>query len=523
MPAPDLALRHTFEGGFATDYGSLAEIESRGAGRISIPFLLRAENVFFELNGGLRKVGGTEKYNTVTIESGEQIRGMVEYVRSGTSGAPTRKRVVHAGTKVLADNNDGTFVAIITGLENDKVPNYTVFTDVLIITSDSTVDVPRKWDQTTAAVLGGSPPNFSFAVEHVNRLWAAGDHLFPSRLYYCAQLNSEDWSGSDAGHIDIAPDDGDRITGLYSFRGTLFVFKGPNFGSVHAISGRTPSDFARDLFSDELGGSGPNTIFPMGNDLGFVANDGAIRSLGATDKFGDFEEAALSRPITTWIRENVNLEALKRAWARTDPTRGYVLFTLPVGNSEEPNFTLCMDYRFDIMRFTTWDAFGAYSVARMSDPDSANRQILYLGGGDGFLRKTQQTVEMAIDDGAYRYFVKTPFFHYNTANRLKTISHFGLGIQGHGSATVNFSVRLGPGAASQTVSVIPRFGAVLGEFILGTDALSGNEYLTHWGEIDAGQFREVSYELDSNALGQDIEVNAIHAVIETAQNPSYEN
>lgn len=522
MAAPDQALRHTFEGGFATDFGSLAEMEVRGS-RIAIPFLLRAENVYFRLNGGVRKAGGTEKYNSVVIESGEEIRGVIEYVRSGTSGSPTRKRVLHAGTKVLADNNDGTFAAIITGLENDKVPNYTVFTDVLIIASDSTVDVPRKWDQTTAAVLGGSPPNFSFSCEHVNRLWAAGDATHPSRLYYSAQLNPEDWSSSDAGHIDIAPDDGDVITGLYSFRGRLFIWKGPNYGAVHVISGRTPSDFARDLFTPEIGGIGPNSIFPMGNDLGFIANDGTIRSLGATDKYGDFEEAALSRPITSWIQEHVTLTALKGAWARTDPTLGYVLFTLPVDGSTKPNFTLLMDYRFDLMRFATWDAFPAYCVARMSDPDASNRQILYLGGTDGFLRKTQQTTDLSIDGLAYRYHVQTPFFHYNTQNRLKTLQHFGLGIQGHGAATINFGVLLGPGSASQTVAVEPNLGALLGEFILGTDELGGNEYLTHWDELDAGQFREVSYSLDSNAMGQDIEVNAIHAVIETSQNPSYEN
>jgi len=522
MTAPDQALRHTFEGGFATDFGSLAEMQVSN-GRISIPFLLRAENVYFSLNGGLRKAGGTSKYNSVAIESGEEIRGMVEYVRSGTTGSPTRRRVVHAGTKILADNNDGTFAAIFTGLEDNKIPNYTVFTDVLVIASDSTVDVPLKWDQTTAAVLGGAPPNFSFSCEHANRLWAGGDPLFPSRLYYSALLNCEDWSGSDAGHIDIAPDDGDVMTGIYSFRGRLFVWKGPNFGSIHVISGRTPSDFARDTFSDEIGGIGPNSIFPMSNDLGFIATDGAIRSLSATDKYGDFEEAALSRPITTWIRENVNPAALKRAWARTDPTRGYALFTLPVGNVVTPNYVVCLDYRFDSPRFTLWPAFVACSVARMSDPESSNRQILYLGGTDGFLRKTQQTLDMSIDGGAYQYIVKTPFFHYNTQNRMKTLSHFGLGVQGHGAADINFTALLGPGAASQTQHVTPSLGALLGSFIIGTDVLAGNAYLTHWGEMDAGQFREVSFELESTEEGQDIEINAIHAVIETAQDPSYEN
>jgi len=533
MPAPDQPLCHVFAGGFASDFGSIAYLAMRD-GLFQIPFLTRAENCFFELNGSLRKVGGTSKYNETELESGEEIRGMFEYVRSGTSGSPTRRRVVHAGTKVLSDGNDGNFTDLITGLENDTVPNYTVFTDVLIIASDSTVDVPRKWDQTTVSLLGGSPPNFSFSCAHVNRLWAAGDHTHPSRLYYSAQLNPEDWSSSDAGHIDVEPDDGDRITGIFAHRGVLFVFKGPNFGAIHVITGSTPSDFARRLFSSELGGAGPNTITSFGNDVAFVALDGSIRSLAATDKFGDFEEAALSRGITTWIRSNVKVAGLKRAWARVDPTRGYVLFTLPVESASRPDFVLCMDYRFSTadfgygrMRFTTWPAFTAYSVARMSDPSDSDRQILYLGGHDGFLRKTQQADRM-IDGDSYDYRIKTPFFHYGTQNRKKTISHFGLGIQSHGAATVDFSIRGGPNVGA-TIEVEAIVGSTLGigsplPFVLGTSTLGGGDYFTFWGEVhDAGQFREVSYELDAGEENEDVEINSIHVVIETNTNPDYVN
>lgn len=523
MSAPDFDLRHRFAGGMSTDSGSVADIAMNG-GRADIPYLLVADNCFFEWNGALRKAGGTSKWNSVAIESGEEIRGMFEYVRAGTAGSPSRKRVVHAGTKVLADNNDGTFAAIKTGLEDNKVPNYTTFTDLLIWASDSNTDVPQKWDQTTVANLGGSPPNFSFSCEHVNRLWASGAAAAPSRLYYSAQLNPEDWSSADAGFIDIAPDDGDQITGLYSHRGVLFIFKGPNFGSIHVITGRTPSDFARDLFSGEVGGVGPNTIFTFGNDLGFLALDGQIRSLAATEKYGNFEEASLSRPIAVWMRDHMTSTALKLAWARTDPTRGYVLFTVPTYGATKPNYVLCMDYRFGEMRFTTWSSFGAYSVARMSDPLGNNRPILYLGGNDGFIRKTQQSTRQ-IDGTTYRFFIQTPYFHYNTQNRLKTISHFGLGLQVRGAATVELSFRTET-LSTYAIDVTPQFGFTLGTgstnpFILGTSTLSATQYVTHWGEVDAGQFREVSYELSN--LDDDIEIHTLHIVFESEQNPSYEN
>lgn len=521
MAAPDFALRHSFGGGLATDLGSLADLDTDG-GRVSIPFLLSADNAFFELSGSIRKIGGSSKYNSVTIESGQEIRGMFEYVRQGTAGSPSRKRVVHAGTKILADNNDGTFVEIKSGLEDDKVPNYVVFTDLLIMTTDSNTDVPIKWDQTTVANLGGTPPNFAFAVEHVNRLWAAGAAAAPSRLYYSAQLNAEDWTSADAGYIDIGPDDGDQITGLYSHRGVLFVFKGPNFGAIHVITGRTPSDFARDLFSSEVGAIGHNVIFPFGNDLGFMALDGSIRSLAATQKYGDFEESHLSRPITTWLRDHMSTTALRRSWARTDPTRGYVLFTVPTYGASAPNYTLCMDYRWSPPRFTTWPAFPAYSVARMSDPTGNNRPVLYLGGTDGFIRKTQQTTRL-IDGLTYRFFVRTPYLHYNTQNRDKTIQHIGIGLTVHGTSDLSLTMRTAAGA--ETLTYESASGYTLGTgsvnpFVLGTATLAGTEYLTEWEEVDVGQFRQVSYELEN--LAGDADIDRLLVVFEPEQNPNYE-
>jgi hypothetical protein len=264
MPAAaDQAIAHFFTGGFATDYGGMAEIELEG-NRIKIPFLTRCENFHFELNGSIHKIGGTSKYNSVTIESGEEIRGMFEYVRHGTLGTLARRRIVHAGTKILKDDNDGTFTSIFTGLENDTVPNYVVCEDSLIISSSSTVDVPKKWDQTTAADLGGSPPNFSFSVVHAGRLWAAGNAALPSRLYYSSLQNFEEWnSAGDSGVINIDPNDGDSITGIYPFRGALIVFKGGAEGSIHIISGRTPATFARDQLSRGVGCAWQNTIFPL--------------------------------------------------------------------------------------------------------------------------------------------------------------------------------------------------------------------------------------------------------------------
>lgn len=528
MASREVALRHVFNGGWATDFGVQAEVSGDG-GLVQIPWLLRAENVFYTLKGNPRKVGGTTKYNSTAIESGEEIRGMFEYVRVGTAGSSTRKRVVHAGTKILADDNDGTFASLFTGLEDGKTPNYNTFADLLIMASDSTVDVPKSWDQTTAQNLAGSPPNFAFSVTHVNRVWASGNAALPSRVYYSATGDPEDWSGADTGSIDVDPDDGDIVTGLYPFRGVLLVFKGPNRGSIHIISGRTTSTFVRDLLVPGVGAAWQNLIFPFGNDVGFMSPDGLVRSVRATEKFGDFEQAQLSLPIQSWLRENVNTQALRTGWAATDHSQGYVIFTLPLDGSSVPNRTIMMDFRFDPPRWADWDDFAAYSVSYMSNPTSRDRPILYFGGTDGFLRKAQQPV-LSIDEatgiGAY---VRTPFLNYGAPHRLKTIQHLGIGAQVRVMSTLHVELRKGDATATEIDFDLSSGGFVLGdadenEFTLDTSTLADDQYKTTWADAtESGQFREISYELSNEDAGEDLDVDAIHIILEASTTPSYEN
>lgn len=527
MPSGVKAFRHTFEGGLSTERGAPAEVEIGADGRIGMPFLLRAENIEYLLNGAVKKIKGLAKYNGTTLESGEQVRGMFEYVRQGTGGSPTRKKVCYVGTKVKKDDNDGTFTDIFTGRVNDSVPCFTVFEDVLIMSTDAN-EAPIKWDQTTATTLGGSPPNFAFSVGHANRLFAAGAFAFPSRLYYSSLLNAEEWGGTgNSGVIDVDPDDGDVITGLAVYRGQLLVFKGPNFGSIHRISGLTPDTFAREKIIPGVGAVWHNLIFPFGNDIGFVAPDGTIRTVVASDRFGDFEEGALSRDISQLIEERTNFDVLKRGWAATDSAKGIVAFTLPWDSSTQPNVTLVMDFRFDRPRFAIWSAVQAWSVARMTDPSLNDRRILYFGGNDGFLRKSQQSTHSIDGSTAISAYARTPFFFYGSAHRVKTLQALGLGISPRGEYTASIGFRRESGDSQ--VDVIQGGGDVLGEadeneFTLDTSTLAGDQYRTRWVEVvESGQFREISYEISNVNLNEDIEVHAIHAVIETSENVSYEN
>src|SRR5260221_335634 len=97
--------------------------------------------------GGPHKIGGTTKVNSSAVASGAAVNGVYDYWRQRAARSPGRKRILHAGTVCMNDNDDATFVNLFTGLESGRIPSYSTFNDLLIIASDSATDVPKSWDQ----------------------------------------------------------------------------------------------------------------------------------------------------------------------------------------------------------------------------------------------------------------------------------------------------------------------------------------------------------------------------------------
>jgi hypothetical protein len=521
MASKRLHVRHTFGGGFASDFGPSANVAPTQSGEVVIPYLLDAENVFFELDGGPHKIGGASKINSSAIESGEEIRGLFDYWRQGTTSAPLQRRVVFAGTKILADNADGTFAAIKTGLEDNKVPCFTVFEDNLILSTDSTVDVPMTYDGTTVTNLGGSAPNFAFSCVHKNRVWAAGVATAPSTLYYSRTLNAGDWTHATSGSIDIDPDDGDRITAIASHKNDLWVLKGPYKGSIHRITGssNTGSDsFQRVPFINGVGALSHNTLFRFRDDLGFMWSDGTIHSLAATAAYGDFTESALSRPIHRYLREHLTHGQLARSWAATDVARSLVAFTVPIDTALFPNQTLVMDYSRQQVWWALWPALNANCIAAVYDT-TGNRQILMAGGRDGYVRRTD-TANRAIDAStAIAAKITTPYNNYGSAALTKTITDASMGISPRGNYDVTFKWTRDD-EIQQSASVEQGGGDVLApadanQFTLDTSALGGSQFVDRFMELEeGGEFRSVSYQVLQSGVNEDLELHSISASFE---------
>lgn len=536
MPVQHPNILHIFGGGFATDFGPSAEVRDQG-GTMVIPYLTTAEDCEFDLDGGPRKVGGLEKLHDVSLESGAKIHGLYDYFRY-VAGTPIQRRVVHVGTKVKADNADGNFSDIETGLTAGAVPAYATFDNLLLFTSDASADVPRKFDGTTVSTLGSNTPNFSFMVEHVNRIFAAGVPSAPSTLFYSPLSGADngpdgDWT-ADGGEILIAPDDGEEITGLASHKGILFIFKGPHRGSIHILRGSTetgPTGFSRETFAQNIGAAAHNLIVPFADDVAFVSVRGSVHSLAATDRFGSFEQASLSRGFNRrFLERRVTRNRLKFGWAVDDAQRGCVRFLFTIDGEDENNCVLCMDYRFQPPRWSFQSILAGGSMASIVDPDDAGRPRMMFGGNDGFVRKGD-TPNRSIDSVTPLSFdVATPFLSYTDRRIMKTLDDISVSVQPTGAFDLDIQVQR-DSEPFDTYSVDQAGGDVLASiasgvpptqtapeanpFVLDTSTLGGERFVERFARIErGGQFRQVQYRFLQSGIDEDAQVHAFSAKIQ---------
>ena len=510
-------VRHLWGGGWVSDVGMSINSGISQSGDFVFPYLVTAQNIFYEPDGAPHKIPGTTKLNSSVMETGAEVMGVFDYWKFGTGGSGTQKRIVHVSTKIKADAANGTFADIQTGMTDNAVPCYTLFQGSVIM-SNTAGDAPQSYDGTTCAALGGTPPAFQFSTNHRNRVWAAGIDATPHTLHYSSANNAAQWNGTGtSGTLTIGSADGDRITGLVSVGNDLFVFKGPYYGSIWRVTGSSSTGADAFAVSPQpivrgIGAVWHNTIFKFRNDIGFMWSDGSINCMSNVLNYSGYGEAALSRPIRSYLLANLNLAQLKKVSVAVIDERSFAWICVPLTAATFCNQILHMDYSRDHVWWAEIPAFNGCSAGRVIDTADSKPKV-FLGGSDGYVRITDATDRSIDTAGAYTGKATTPFTNYGEPNKIKTAGPMSACIVPKG----NYNVTLACTRDKQTQQT----------FTLAQVSTS-----TAWPFVDvftenetAGEFKNIQYEVSQPTLSQDMEVHAITAQIEigaeeTAQLPA---
>lgn len=260
---------------------------------------------------GFRKAPG----NVLQVLLPEAVLGLYCFVKNDGT-----KRYVAVGPSNFYVSDSRSFSSYTTTLHTasgatNNPPTFDVFRDALFITKD-TFTKPYVFTNTvtnTPTVITGWPPsgvtgNPIFVDRRTNRLWLTGNATYPSQVYHCDTDDYTQWNPVVAGDptnaawFDIP--DGAIIYGCKEFINFLLIYT--NQG-IYAIAGSTPPSLN---LSDPLRVENsyrtqrfrsPYSIVNASSVDQMFWDGRSIRSIVATEKYGDLTKSRISTPITNTL------------------------------------------------------------------------------------------------------------------------------------------------------------------------------------------------------------------------------
>lgn len=359
---------------------------------------------------------GTNRYNASAYGSGAAFTLLGDFWRHGTSLAPTQKFVGCAGTAIVKDDLDGAWDEIKTSWGAAAKDQNVCFAQGFAVFSTSNNDIPQTWNQTgnTADLNVGGLPRFTAACYDLRRLWTVGEttalsgNANPSRSTVSVAGDITDFTSADATNFIFDEDDGDRLISVVPFLRGRYYFKGPTRGSLHRVTGTTPTTFVKERAASGIvyAAVAHKSVVATPNDIYWVSPVG-IHSLAATQKYGDTQTAFLSYPIQDQFQA-INFARLDQIHGFYHPLRNIIGWAIPTGSNTQDDSLFVYDLAtgyWSIWMFSNFK-IGAATIGRT--PTTAIPR-LYLGGYDGFVRSGDQTT-LADDNQTYGYTlrVKTP-------------------------------------------------------------------------------------------------------------------
>lgn len=317
--------------------------------------------------GSLIKEGGITKYNSTVISGTPKIISGYDY---WPDTGNQRMLVSGDDGKAYRFVNGSLTHTLATGLTvgADDVPMWldiegtsgTPKRDILYFSGSNQVQ-NIDGDGTTMGSLGGSAaPDWGTyfpvtAAVHDLRTYAGGNFNEPHKVYWSILGNGKEFAAAGSGNVQIYPGVGDNIIALTSWRGRLVVFKYPR--GIFLVDFSTMSDQNTydptvatnyptvSMLSPNIGCAGPRAFCHVNNDVYFMTPSGEVKSLAATDAFGDGTISTISQnqDISSFIRRTFDLSSLRQTRMIFYDQKQEVYISLKRSGSSEMDARMVLD------------------------------------------------------------------------------------------------------------------------------------------------------------------------------------
>jgi hypothetical protein len=256
------------------------------------------------------------------------------------------------------------------------------------------------------------------------------------------------------------------------FYGSLYIFKGPQKGSVFQLSGAVPADFAIAQVGYGAPLLNPRALITTPTDVYWLSQYG-VHSLQTTVKFGNVEQAYLSLPIQKMWRDRILKRiVLEDSWGFWHPQRNIVGWVVTPEGELSQHWLLCYNYALSDPKpggkkfWSLWkiSGFSAISGAVMLvgsiDPNHTGDPHLYLGGDTGLVYEGDQ--ENGLNDAGLPYTmqIRTPTitrFQAPGGNVPETQEKGFVGVvtyfSPHGGVSANLIITVDRRTQSTTISL----------------------------------------------------------------------
>jgi len=216
----------------------------------------------------------------------------------------------------------------------------------------------------------------SFLELYNNQLMLSGFSSMSSTVYW-SEIGAPD-EITPLSFAEFRTEDGDKITGMKTYQGSLIVTK---LKSFHRLTGDDPSQFSLTQISDQYGCLSNKAIVVWENVLWFLDEKGIVQYNGANIDI-------VSTPIQP-IFDRMNVPAaIQNATAVHFRRQNEVWFAIPIDGSSVNNVILVYDY---VVK--AWTKYEGLSPSTMFVAQGVKANLVpFIGGYSGTLANINETL-----------------------------------------------------------------------------------------------------------------------------------